>query len=518
MIKLVPIEDLHASTYNPRKNDAQRLNLTELSLRKLGWVLPIFADANGEILSGHQRHLVAARMGFTKVPVQFVKEMPLEKRQATNVLFNRATNDIKKGIDQNDLKNSLYNTDIIKYCDELPDIEPNTEESYACIYRSRKADVMQLAKRNVEKFNSYCFTNARMLEENIGGPGMPIIIGEDMNVVNGIGRLQLACEEHRRFVQVVQVDKAHEEVARLFLNMLSMDFDFKGRYADVLRYNAFMRERNTRETDAEGNPALGNGFYKGIWPKRTGRDFYKLEGKAREVWVRKYGDKIVDFGAGKLNNTRNLRNAGIFVSAFEPYFVTTGDKVHKETSLKICNQFLDEVESGVEYTSVFISSVFNSVPFIEDREKIAAILAALCLPDGQVVCWCQSDTAPQFYSASGKGLNEAKKSTFLLDYEPNTSMGDLNLHLKVQKGHTREEMLRIFKPHFRNIKRLEKLSSFWYLEADKPILDAAKLAEAIDFEFELPYPDGSRLGLSKRAREVFEHRLGITLPESVKNE
>lgn len=74
MIKLVPITDVKASEYNPRKNDEKRLTLTEMSLRKLGFLLPIYADTSGEILSGHQRHLVATRMGFTRIPVQYVNK------------------------------------------------------------------------------------------------------------------------------------------------------------------------------------------------------------------------------------------------------------------------------------------------------------------------------------------------------------------------------------------------------------------------------------------------------------
>lgn len=37
MVKLVPIGDVRASEYNPRKNDEKRLALTEMSLRKLGF-------------------------------------------------------------------------------------------------------------------------------------------------------------------------------------------------------------------------------------------------------------------------------------------------------------------------------------------------------------------------------------------------------------------------------------------------------------------------------------------------
>ena len=49
-------------------------------------------------------------------------------------------------------------------------------------------------------------------------------------------------------------------------------------------------------------------------------------------------------------------------------------------------------------------------------------------------------------------------------------------------------------------------------------VDPKKLAEALDFEFELPYPDGSRMGLSGRARAVFERRLGIALPPPERKE
>ena len=62
MIKIEPISAVNPSTYNPRTADPKRLNLIELSLRKLGFIAPIYADANGEILSGHQRHFVATRM------------------------------------------------------------------------------------------------------------------------------------------------------------------------------------------------------------------------------------------------------------------------------------------------------------------------------------------------------------------------------------------------------------------------------------------------------------------------
>lgn len=41
-----------------------------------------------------------------------------------------------------------------------------------------------------------------------------------------------------------------------------------------------------------------------------------------------------------------------------------------------------------------------------------------------------------------KFLAAEKVLTFDLDYEPNTILGDIGAHPKVQKGHTEEEMRR----------------------------------------------------------------------------
>lgn len=511
MIKLVPIGEVRASEYNPRKNDEKRLTLTELSLKKLGFVLPIYADVSGEILSGHQRHLVAQRMGFIQVPVQYVDNMDLTERKTVNVLFNRATNDLQKTDTIDKIKKRLYDMDIQEMIEKLPDIEPDSKESFPCVHALKRIDTTTLAKKNHKNFDSHIRALSGALERSVGS-AMPIVISEDMEVINGIGRLQIAAETGKRFVQCVTVTKEQQEFASAMLNLLSMDFSMESEYADVLRYNSFMRERNTRETDAEGNCAFGDGFFKGVFPNNNGRDFFRLEGEALKAWVAHYGDKIVDFGAGKLNNTRTLRNAGVYVSAFEPYFVTSGDEVHKAKSLEIANRFLDEVESGVAYTSVFISSVFNSVPFMADRIHIAQIAAALCNPDGRVVCWCQSNNAAQFVKTKVKTVRDNARLNFDLDYEPNTILGDISKHPKVQKGHTREEMQDIFSRSFKSIDRLEMINKFWYLEATKPKVDLERLSAALDFEFNLPYPDGSTMELSERAREVFSKRLGVEIP------
>lgn len=86
-MQLVEINSVRPSTYNPRTADKSRLGLIELSLRKLGFVLPIYADPAGEIVSGHQRQLVASGMGAKRIPVERLKAMSLADRKAINIAF-----------------------------------------------------------------------------------------------------------------------------------------------------------------------------------------------------------------------------------------------------------------------------------------------------------------------------------------------------------------------------------------------------------------------------------------------
>ena len=105
-VELVPVERLKPADYNPRRADAERLALVRLSLSRLGFLLPIVATPDGEILSGHQRHAVAMSMGARQVPVMFV-DIPQERRRGLNILFNRATNDIPMTADEVRLRAEL---------------------------------------------------------------------------------------------------------------------------------------------------------------------------------------------------------------------------------------------------------------------------------------------------------------------------------------------------------------------------------------------------------------------------
>ena len=120
-ITLEPIDAVRPSTYNPRSAVPERLDLIELSLRKLGFIAPIFADSDGEILSGHQRHLVASSMGATHVPVFRTKALDLDQRKALNIVFNRATNDFDFHHTPGKVTSELLSLDFQALADVIPE-------------------------------------------------------------------------------------------------------------------------------------------------------------------------------------------------------------------------------------------------------------------------------------------------------------------------------------------------------------------------------------------------------------
>ena len=500
---LEPISTVSPSTYNPRSADPARLDLIELSLRKLGFLAPIFADAHGEILSGHQRHLVAERMGATRLPVFRTQAMSLEQRKALNIVFNRATNDFDWNSTPRNVTRELASLDLRRLAEAIPDKEVDSPEFIRCLNPSQ-VSVKELCRTNAGRWMQYARNLARTLHRH--GILMPIICRRDGTVINGIGRLEMLAEKKADTAPVVYVSDDEAAFAEAMMNLLSMDFDVENRYADLLRHNSFRRARRVREE-------LGNGFIFAVHGGKPCHTFDIFNARQKALWTKEHGTRILDFGAGHLTETKMLRRAGFDVTAFEPYHISRSE-IDRGKSLRICREFLDAVRDGRDWTSIFLASVLNSVPFQSDREHIAVLLAALCHPYTKVYACASSTTETGWRQVNGKAfLNKSNSANiaFRLDYEPGIRIGDFQDKPKVQKYHTEKEFHQLWTCYFRSVKVSELSNNITAACAHPRAIDPEKLRAAVEFEFDLPYPDGTRMGLVDEAREAFGKRLGMTL-------
>ena len=142
-----------------------------------------------------------------------------------NILFNRATNDIPMTADEVRLRAELQRAHVHELAERLPDLDPNAPEFWPCLSLATR-NVRQLACRNVASFQPQSANVGRTLARL--GVQLPIVLTEDDEVVNGIGRLEAAARKDRETIEAITVSPVKAELARAMLNLLSMDFHFEG--------------------------------------------------------------------------------------------------------------------------------------------------------------------------------------------------------------------------------------------------------------------------------------------------
>lgn len=508
-IRLVGIEEVNPSTYNPRIADPARLDLIEMSIRKLGFLLPLYADINGELSSGHQRHHVSQRMGLTKVPVVFFeREMDIHERKAVNIMFNRGTNDMEVTTTTENLLQAMNNSNVWELAKLVPDKPLGSMAMYPCL-NAVEMDIQPLLQVNAGRWVQYATNISGAMKRK--GIVMPLVCTPDLKVVNGIGRLEALATDKVARVQVVIISEAEAALADAMLNQLSMDFDIKGRFADYLRHNSFRRKKT-----GAPNISLTYGYTFVVNPQKHPNTFFLSNPEHLRAWEKEHGSTILDFGAGRLRDVTNLRAMGIDADAFEPYRMGDNDVIDVEKSVRLNREFLEIIATGKRYDSIFLSAVLNSVPFYEDRLHVLRIIAALATDRTTVYGSANAALQNNWKNFQGRGSLDrttGRSYGFILTYEPGVKLGDLsNGSPKAQKFHTLEEFDELFSLFFQEVKAEYYMRSVCTAICRKPRpIEPALLAESLRFEFDLPYPDGSRMGLGAEAVTAFEKRLGVAL-------
>ena len=505
IIKIVDIEAVSPSAYNPRETDRRRIEWIKRSLLKLSWLSPVYATVNGEIISGHQRHLSARELGAKKIPIHIVPPMTKDERKFVNILFNRVTNDMKRVESGATMANNLFSeeSELLAAGGALPDLDINDESVWPCL----KAEMRSMQDLELSNKNLSAFTGQEGVCQKMNSHGIVIaaVVDEDGVLVNGKSRVKVALRNGWSGYPVVCVSKKQAAFAEKMMNWVSMDFSIASKYQDELRYSSF---RDVKKAN------LGMAFtFEMTGVQGRSRDCQLTSPKHRKRWMDIHGRTVLDIGAGRGDDAVKLRNWGVKVTEFEPYRKKEGEpKVSKFASLKIMRSFLEDVASEVQWSSVFQNSVMNSVPFEEDRRKLVQIVAACCSAHTKVYACAASIANPRwktFASETGYSTHESTAS-FKADYEPGVTINDLSKKVKMQKFHSRKEWRDLWSVGFKSVD-VQEAQGMVFAVCSDPKVEARALAEALDFEFELPYADGTRMGLSKVARSAFSTRLGLDL-------
>jgi len=492
-----PLTALRKSPSNPRRADPARMALLQLSLRKLGFVMPVYADPSGLLLSGHQRYDAAQALGITHIPVVRVAIDPGVAR-GINTVFNRSTNDLNAFDTGRGLFERLNLAGVLEQGEALPDF-PAGQPWYTLTMPVKS--IKGLARQVSAQYDKKSVVMAQnLLRQAIQ---IPLVQTQSGALVNGVHRLFAAREAGIARWPVVVIPDQLGEVAQALLNYLSMDFDVSAEFAQLLRASAYRRPQNNRGIIPKAMRFWMNGE----------RVLLDKEAYRPDYWARfreLHGQRILDFGAGLGRVAPYLTDKGFTALDFEPYRIDpVGDKSKPcpVLSRQRARQFLQQIaDPALQFDSIFLASVLNSIPFPEDRQKVLCIVHALSSFHTQIFGTCR-DISDFHYEYSG--IRNA--AYFVFDSEPGVRIGDTLAAPKIQKFCSREETAAM-------------LGKFWvtaqtwpggnihYWRAQHPKrINYSALVQSLQFEFDLPYHDQTTMGLAAEAVAAFSQRLGVDL-------
>jgi len=504
---LVSVATLIGADYNPRKVIPERLEQVKMSLTYLGFLLPLYATKDNRLLSGHQRITAARILGYTHVPVVYLSPSEAEER-GLNLVFNKATNDLDTFSESARESFDGYINRAESATDGLTPIEPNTH--YPCM------DVSRLPIRDLLPFISGVGDSLRNAGSQLhrANVSMPIVMSGG-KIINGLGRLAGYYTRQQESVDVVEIPEGKAGYAYLALNFLAMDFDIQSNFKQELRYNAFRRKAVQSQIVGLSRTfgyfvyarALSN--TRGKWHEEGNLDLKLLPTYSKATFKKfkdEYGATIFDMGAGTLHDSNLMKSAGLDCTPFEPYYSPPGESVpNPEASRKLNSDFLDKFKSVKLSgpTSLISSFVLNSIPHHEDRMAYLCILGAMSRMTTTLYIGTQSTKV-----LKGTGLSHQMRMNGV---EKNMTLGNNNKFFKAQKFFEPEELFRMVSMFFSKVE-LAIVEQNLYVKATMPRrANPQMLREALELEFDLPYEDGSTMGLKDKAIEIFSEYLGVPL-------
>ena len=497
-ITMVSVDALTPDKNNPRKPDPARLGLLRLSIAKLGFLMPVFADrATGLLLSGHQRLHVSKELGLTKIPVTYIDIKP-EDISGVNILFNRATNDFTAFDTGSIARDRMDISTIIELAETLDDADRDCPCALSCKEEAIAEIARSLADRYDKKPTMLATSVLRM------GIRIPVVISTSGQVVNGIHRIFAALENGLTTWPVIRIMDAHALVATNFLNYLSMDFHVDSDFEKLLRFSAYRRPQNNRGVVPKSYRFWANGH----------RTLLDKDSYSTEYWVKFrdiHGHSILDFGAGLGKVAPYLQTKGIDAIDFEPLRIDPDkdsgvpDPAYSRSQAK---RFLEQIADPARvFDSIFLSSVMNSIPFLKDRLMVLAIVHALCNRKTVVYGTCRDSSD---FNYEYGGIRNANYFTF--DTEPGVRVGDVMRNPKLQKFHTHDEAKAMFSRFWKSIEFWPGGNVFYFKLCDPMGYNKAALGQSLQFEFgDFPFKDGTTMNLAQEAKAAFGKRLGCKI-------
>lgn len=442
MIEYVNIDEIVPAEYNPRIINDKEFELLKNSIKDLGIIVPIIInETNNIIIAGHQRARTLKALNFKEVPIIKVKDISLGDEMKLNQLHN--------GIDKEPSKR--------------PIVERIEDSGFIIV-----------------KHNDFTVFDS-----------VPVYVREICNLIIKYGNILSCVICNGEVIMGGNYVKACKllgyNVNAYILNAELKEKALKYLYSSYGKYNYHKIEKNTYIqglAQLHRNPTRNDG--KKAFKSQLYENYVIPYLKQNE------SHSVLDFGSGK-GAYVNLLSNEFDIMGLE-FFNNNGFSIDVEKGNKMIDELLNKLTVINGYDTIVCDSVLNSVDSHEAEEHILSCLNLFLKMNGKLFI-------------SGRSLDSMNKDTLRKRDTTTTKRfieftDDRGLTSNYRKGqwyfqkfHSKDEIRNNLSKAGFEIESEKWANRGFYIVAKKSeSLTKEKYINAINFEFNLPLPNGEKYG------------------------
>lgn len=462
-MQLVQIDTLIGAKYNPRLLSESNFEMLQESIKELGIIKPVIVRAeNSTLIAGHQRTKAMAALGIKETPAYVLKNL----NYADEVRFNQ-----------------MHNACEIELSPKAPKMRVEAE----LVTGFQRVKNSQIKIVSLGDLNAVTSTLAKLILK-YGEFGCPI------------------CDLRGN----IRISAAYAYAAKLTgkdLDIVCLDDDKldKALYYMSKQYGVFYYDNLEKKT-----------YQQRYAQKKRLRNGKKGESSSQKSYLyEKYvlpylADKpkttrILDFGAGQKDYIKKLRAMGFNTTAVDPYHMKANSvDIDIENNSRDFKKICIELEKAGRFDIVICDSVLNSVDSTTAEWAVIHSIAGLCKTGGKVFI---SGRSCEKELARNSSKIVAGMDSYVRFFDANHFSGIYrNGEWFYQKFHTKEDIEKIgqtiggdYEVHFNS-------QAFELIATKEERVDKDTTIHALEFEFNLPLPNGRRYGLQNEIRQSYENR------------
>ena len=435
-MQYIKISKIKPASYNPRKINQEQFIKLQQSIKDNGFVMPILVNSeNMTIIAGHQRTKAATAIGIEEVPVYFCKGI----NKADEIKFNQ-----------------IHNA-----TDNEEGALAKLKEKYQIGFHEIDVDKFEIKSKNASIVKEICKLILKY------GNVLCCVIDEQGSLVGA--NYVWACKLLKLKVNCSVIETKPSR------NLLTED------------YGVFSYDKLDKNTWVQGLAQMNRDATNEDTGKKKNRSSLYVNCILPKL---SKDESILDFGCGKGAYISSLKRSDAIGVEF---YNNNGSAINVTKGNKQIDRLCDHLKRKGKFDVVACDSVLNSVDSIEAEEAILGCLNLFCQEGGRLYISGRTVDSVENKITRKKDTNVKKRFIEFLDAD-NFTGNFRRGQWYYQHYHTKKTAIEIVERFGFKVEKLHwmKFGDSWQIEAIKiENISKEKYHQAVDFEFNLPIPDGT---------------------------